>query len=70
MEMKLKKVSWPECRLSGAEFFRTSLKGIDLSGCAIDGLVVSENLSELKGAKISPEQGMDVARIAGLEIIF
>ncbi len=68
-KVKWKKVRLEKVVLSGAEFFRTSLKGVDLSDCEIDGITVSESLAELKGAKISAHQAEDIARLAGVKII-
>lgn len=57
-----------ECDLTGADFFRTRLRGIDLSTCEIAGLTLGEDRSELKGAIISAEQAQDVAVMLGLRI--
>lgn len=68
-KVKWKKVRLEKVVLSGAEFFRTSLKGVDLSDCEIDGITLSESLAELKGAKIGAHQAVDIARLAGVKII-
>lgn len=68
-ESKLKNSKLIDVTLSGADFFRTPLKGIDLSSCRIDGITVSASHSELAGAKISPEQAVDLVRILGVKLI-
>lgn len=69
MQSKLKKMVCNKVVFSGAEFFKTPLKGIDFSTCEIDGMMVSELLTELKGAKISALQALDIARMTGVIII-
>ena len=62
-ELTLEKVD-----LTGAELFRTSLKGTDLSRCTIDSISLSASCAELKGAKIAPHQAAVVARILGIDV--
>ncbi len=42
------------------DFFRTPLKGVDFSDCALEGITVSESLGELRGMKINPAQAVDL----------
>ena len=53
---------------TGVDFFRTSLKGCDLSSCTLDRIALSETCAELKGAKIDASQAPVVARILGIEV--
>lgn len=46
------------CRMMNFENYRTSLAGIDLSGCLIDG--ARFNVEDLKGAKCSMEQAIGI----------
>jgi uncharacterized protein YjbI with pentapeptide repeats len=68
-EARLKRVTFDAVDLTRADFFRTSLKGVDLSGCTIDGISVSEDFHELKGAKVSPEQAVGLAMLLGVTIV-
>ena len=54
--------------LTGADLFRTSLKGMDLTGCTIDGITLSETCAELKGAILDAAQTPVVARILGITV--
>ena len=54
--------------LTGADLFRTSLKGMDLTGCTIDGITLSETCAELKGAILDASQTPVVARILGITV--
>ena len=51
------------------DFFKTPLKGVDLSKCDIEGMSVSDSLKELKGLKISPLQSVEIAKMTGVEFI-
>ena len=53
---------------TAANFFKTSLSGIDLSNCEIASILVSENLSELKGASINITQAADIVKYIGIKI--
>ena len=55
--------------LTGAELFRSQLKGLDLSRCTLDRIALSASCQELKGAKIHSAQAAVVARILGIEVI-
>ena len=52
-EMRLKKAAMEKTDLTGAELFRTSLAGMDLTACTLDRIVLSETCRELKGAVIN-----------------
>ena len=51
-----------------ADLFRANLKGVDLSGCILEGVTLSASCQELRGAKIHASQAAVVARILGIEI--
>ena len=53
---------------SMADLFRANLKGVDLSGCILEGVTLSASCQELRGAKIHAVQAALVARILGIEI--
>ena len=53
----------------GADFFRTPLKGLDLSDCQIQGITVSESLPELRGLKINPGQAVDLVPLMGVQLL-
>ena len=48
-------------------FFRTPLKGMDLSECVIDGIMVSDQFTELAGVR-SALQAAELARLMGVKI--
>ena len=56
------------CSLVRADFFRTPLKGMDLSTCDIAGIAVSDTRQELHGAIICAEQAVDVVGMLGLRV--
>ena len=68
-EAKLKHINWQRLILRQADFFRTPLKGIDLSACDIEGIQLSENAAELRGARVSAEQALQLARRLGVIIV-
>ena len=51
------------------DFFKSELKGIDLSDCILDKITLSETCKELRGAKIHSSQAAVVATILGIEVI-
>ena len=50
-------------------FFRTPLKGVDFSDCALEGITVSESLGELRGMKINPAQAVDLIPLLGIQLL-
>ena len=62
-------VSFDACNLMEAEFYRTSLKGIDLSNSEISGIRIT-NLTnnELRGSSVSSLQALELARMLDVEI--
>lgn len=67
--VRLKKTTLQRTDLTRAELFRTSLCGMDLSSCEIGGIILSETLSELKGAKLSAYQAVQIAGKLGITIV-
>ena len=55
------------CRLTGCNFMRTPLGGIDLTTDRIDGLLLTG--SELKDAVVTMEQAANLAKLLGLKIV-
>ncbi len=51
------------------DFFRTPLKGVDFSDCALEGITVSESLGELRGMKINPAQAVDLIPLLGIQLL-
>lgn len=68
-EMKIKKIIFHTVNLSRCDFFKTKLKGVDLSTCTLEGITVSDTFKELQGAKINPIQAMDIVQLLGLKIV-
>ena len=68
MECRLNQWTAGGCDLTGASFFRTSLKGVDLSTCGIDAITVSETFSELKGLTVGAHQTVGLARLLGIKV--
>lgn len=54
--------------LSGTDFFRTKLKGIDLSDCTIHDILVSDTFSELAGLKVDLYQAAELAKLLRIQI--
>ncbi len=68
-EVRLRKgTRFERCDLTRADFFRTPLKGIDLSSCQIAGIGVSDTHAELRGALIAAEQAVDLVGMLGVRI--
>ena len=62
----LKRFRLQESMLTGAAFFRTILKDIDLSTCNIARIRV--NLADLKGAMVDASQVFDLAALLEVRI--
>ena len=67
-ESRISKTVFQTVDLTGAELFRTPLRGLDLTGCTLDRVIFSETCAELKGAKIAAGQAPVVARILGITV--
>lgn len=68
-ECRFEAVGFRACDLEAAEFHGTRLDGITLSDSQIGGLGVRAAVSpELRGARVSPAQACELARLLGVEI--
>lgn len=65
---KAKKLTFNDVSLIRANFYKTALKGIDLRTCQIDGMILSTEANELKGAVVDMMQAAELARILGVII--
>lgn len=63
---RLKNTSVHEVRFDKANFYRTSLKGIDLTTCRISGIITSLEAGELKGAVVNMFQAVELAKRFGV----
>lgn len=68
-EVKWKKVMLQENRFISTDFFKTSLNGMDLSTCELSQLMLSDDLRELRGAKIDAFQAAEFVRLLGMVIV-
>ena len=68
-ELKTKQLKLNDCDLTRVDFFKTPLKGLDLSTCRISGIALSDDLHEIAGAKISSAQAVDIAVMLGVKIV-
>ena len=65
-ENKFKNIVLKNADLTQAQFFKSSLNGIDFSDSLIDGIVVS--IEDLKGAIINEFQAVDLIGLIGVKI--
>lgn len=63
-----KNVVWKNTGLVNASFFKTSLYGMDLTDCTINGLVLSDDNSELKGVIVDIYQAAELSKRMGITI--
>ena len=68
-EAKLKKTTFTDVNLQNADFYKTPLKGVDLSTCNIESILLTEGLPELKGAKINMFQATSIVQMLGIKVI-
>lgn len=54
--------------LSGSNFFKTFLKGVDLTNTDIGAIEISRDLSELRGATINIRQAAQLIRHFGIQV--
>ena len=57
------------CDLTRAELFLTRLRGVSLAGNQIASIRVSDTFSELVGAKIEPDQAIDLVGLLGVKLV-
>lgn len=68
-EAKFKKLVLERNKFDSTDFFKTSLKGIDFTTCELQGILMSEDLREIKGAKLNLFQAAEIARLIGVVIV-
>ena len=66
-ENKVKNINFKEADLTGTQFFKTSLNGIDLSNSNIEQIAVS--LEDMKGARINPMQAIDLMYLLEVKVV-
>lgn len=64
-----KQVHAADCKLVENNFFKTSLSGADLSHCRFEAPVVSSDLTELHGAKMTPLQFDGLAGLLKIKLV-
>lgn len=67
-EVRIQKSQFDSIDFSRSDFFKTSLKGVNLSTCKIEGILVSDHFQELRGLEISAEQAPYIAAFLGVKI--
>lgn len=67
-QCRFKGALWNRVNLTGASFFKSLLKGMDLTSCTITGLVLSDQCWELKGAAVDLYQAAELAKRLGVII--
>lgn len=67
-QCKFTNTDWMNVCFQKVEFFKTSLKDMNFSSCNIEGIIISDNMSELKGMKVNLFQAVDLAKRLGIEI--
>ena len=65
---EIKNIELKNVKLVNGVFFKTPLRDVNLTDCIIDGLVVSDNGAELKGATVDVYQAAMFAKLLGLNI--
>ncbi len=68
-EATLKKPVFKNVNFTSVDFFKTKLKGIDLSECIITNIMVSDTFSELAGAKVTMYQAAELATLLKVLIV-
>lgn len=68
IQVKFKKSRFICADLSKTDILGTPLKGMDLSDCNISGIMLSEDLRELKGARINTLQAAELIRLLDIEV--
>lgn len=68
-QVKFKKTVCSKTDFTSTDFFRTPLKGMDLSDCNIDNIMVSDQYTELSGMKVNLFQAAELAKLIGVKIV-
>lgn len=67
-EVRQRRISFDDVRFSATNFFRTNLANIDFTTCQLDGIMLSDIMSELRGCRMDMYQAASIAQILGVEI--
>lgn len=67
-EMELHGLSLADDRFVGTSFFRTKLVGLDFTSCQLEGIAISDAMTEVYGAKLGLYQAAALARRLGVII--
>lgn len=67
-ETRVKRLVLERNKFDSTDFFKTSLKGIDFTTCELQGILMSEDLREIKGAKLNIFQAAELAKMIGIVI--
>ena len=62
----MKNINFEKVDLTQAQFFKTSLKNIDLSDSIIEGIAIS--IEDIKGVTINQFQAVDLMYLIGVKI--
>ena len=65
-ETKIKNLSFEKANLEQTQFFKTSLKEVDLSTCQIEGIAILPE--DIKGAIVDQLQAMDLMYLLGVKV--
>ena len=57
-----------QVKFAGASFFKTALKGVDMSDCDMDRIIISDGKEELRGAVLNMSQAIVCAKRMGIVI--
>lgn len=68
-EMKLKNAVFDRDKFDSTDFYKTLLKGIDLSGCELSHILLSDDFREVKGARLSALQAVEIAKMLGITVV-
>lgn len=58
--------AFTDCDLTRATVFRTAMKGVDLTTCTLDGLLVG--LNDLRGMIVTAAQAAELSKLLGLVV--
>ena len=67
IQNNFKNLYFQKADLTQTQFFKTSLKNIDLSDSIIEGIAVS--VEDIKGASINTFQAVDLLYLIGVKIV-
>lgn len=64
----LKQMKLDQSQFINTEFFKTPLKDLDFTTCILEGISVSTEGNELKGALVNVYQAAELAKLLGIVI--